>query len=102
MNDMPIHPEDRQFTAAEVDDLNAYTLEIVDKIKRKYHDDDIIIVWDSHLDLQLRYRDICKKYPEIAGKDPILGAEWDCNNACHSGMVMYFHYAQMLFNSLCS
>ena len=56
-----------------------------------------VVVWDSHMALQKKYKMICLKY--ALRDDP--KRIWVCEDALHSGSVVLDHYAQMLLNYLC-
>ena len=56
-----------------------------------------VVVWDSHLALQRKYKLICLKYH--MQNDP--KRVWSCEDKLHSGTVVLDHFAQMLLNYIC-
>ncbi len=60
-----------------------------------------VIVWDSHLALQLKFAEICSKYAQTLKSMDGKTEHWRCWNSAHSGKIMFEHYAQMLVNYLC-
>ena len=56
-----------------------------------------VFIWDSHLALQAKYKELCLKYWVKSDAKRM----WACHDTIHSGSIIYDHYAQMLLNFLC-
>ena len=82
------------FTQDHVAKLNSITLQVTSKFLASK----ALVLWDSHLALQRRYKVICNKYFPMEKAD--ANWTWRCYDSIHEGDVVYDHYALMLLNYL--
>ena len=88
-----VHKTSYSVTSEALEKMNG----IAARLARDHFPRDVFI-WDSHLQLQQRYKEICLRYrvPSDAKR------MWSCHDTLHSGTIIYNHYAQMLLNFLCN
>ncbi len=80
--------------------LNNASWTVANELNRQSGQEDVI-VWDSHLALQLRFADICSQHSYTLERMDGTTEIWRCLDPTHSGRIMFEHYAQMLVNYLC-